>query len=282
MRFPVILMLGFFSPALMWGESPFEQAARMREAARQRAFDRGQKTAIPATEKRESIASLPDDSPTAQRSSDGTLVKQGAPSANVYNRVMEARRYFKNQNPWLRNANDNFIDDPVFTKTVELETVQRYPELSKQDSVFALRHAGISRWVDSHQPPLARDSRRKLLIAHMVSLELYGRMRDDSLGLGKSTKPAEKPQKTSSFLDRNQFEITASEQQVQMPDGIKATFQIGRLGMADEIHWDQNQQHQSILIPQAMSGLIKLPNGRDKRYQRLEMPDKSWRFIFTP
>lgn len=282
MRFPVILMLGLLSPALMRGESLFEQAARMREAARQRAFDRGQKTALPAAEKRESIASLPDSSASAERSADGVLVKQGAPSANVYNRVMEERRYFKNQNPWQRNANDTFIDDPAFTKTVELVTLQRYPELSKKDSAFALRHAGISRWVDSHQPPLARDSRRKLLIAHMVSLELYGRMREDSLGMGKHNRSAEQTQKTTPLLDRNHFEITVSDEQVSMPDGAKATFQIGRMGMADEIRWNENQQPQSISIPQAMSGSTQLPNGRTMRYQRVKMSDRNWKFIFTP
>jgi hypothetical protein len=54
------------------------------------------------------------------------------------------------------------------------------------------------------------------------------------------------------------------------------------MGMADEIRWNENQQPQSISIPQAMSGSTQLPNGRTMRYQRVKMSDQSWKFIFTP
>ena len=282
MRFPVIFMLGFFSPALMWGENPFEQAARMREAARQKAFDRGQKTALPAAEKREKIAGQTDIRRSVSRSADSQIISQDAPSANVYNRVMEMGRYFKASKGALPNANDTHINTPAAAEMYDKEAERLYPELKKSDSAFSMRHAVISRWVDTRQPPLAKDSRRKLLIAHMVSLELKGHLREDEyhIGLNVATMPpiTESPE----FLKWNTFEITVNETKARLPDGQTGTFTAGVFGGSDCITWKHEGIEQTIKIPLASKGVSRLPGGKNKKYMRQETLKQGWRFTFLP
>lgn len=311
-----LLLLGFLSPALAQEESVFDKAARAREAARQRAldrgprtampagdgeesvfekmararevarqhaFDRGQRTALPAAEERESIGKLETAPANAVKSADGKPVNQGAPAAAVYNRVMETARHFKHYNdPKLRNANDTFTDSPEMVEKVIKEAQRLYPDLLSPQSAFAMRHAAINRWVDSRQPPLAKDARRVLLIAHMVSLELTGGVRTDKFGLGQIPKLHQIGQRPPAFIKRNNFEIEVQGDVALLPDGLRGTVKRGKEGRPDVIQWLDAEGSHSLLIPDEDAGLVELFFMYSCHYQRTETLDGNYRLRFTP
>lgn len=282
MRLALILMLGLLSPLLMLGQNPFDEAASKREAARQKAFDRGQKTALPAAEKREKIAKQKETAQNAQRSAKGEPIKQGAPSSHIYNRVMEMRRHVNQSENVLSNANDTFVNHPAATEMYDKETERLYPDIKRPDSAFALRHAAISEWIAVRQPPLAKDSRRKLLIAHMVSLEQTGQLHEDDhhIGLNITTMPPK--HQGPDFLKRSTFEIIVDEANARLPDGVTGTFTAGAFGGSDRITWQHEGLHQFISIPQASKGLSLLPDGSEKKYMRQQTLNQGWRFTFLP
>ncbi len=261
--------------------SRFDKAAGEREAARQRAFDRGQKTALPAQEERESIGHMSQAS-NAQRAEDGTVVNQGAPAAAVYNRVMETRRFFEHyRDPTLRNVNDSFTDTPADRAKYEQEALRVYPELLRHQSAFALRQAAIDRWIDSRQPPLARDSRRKLLVAHMVSLELTGNLRGDKFGFGQRPILHRKGQRPPAFIIRNSFEMEVLGIEATLPDGLRGRVTRGQNGQPDLIEWLDAEGIHRILIPQEASGRVRLFLHYDCDYRRQELQGGNYRVRFT-
>lgn len=262
-------------------ESVFDKASRDRASATQRAFDRGQKTALPAQEERESIGRMGPGS-NAQRAEDGSAVKQGAPAAAVYNRVMETRRFFEHyRDPTLRNVNDSFTDSPADRAKYEQEALRIYPELLQPQSAFALRQAAIDRWIDSRQPPLARDARRKLLVAHMVSLELNGNLRGDKFGFGQRPILHSKGQRPPAFIIRNSFEVEVLGNEVTLPDGLRGKVIRGQNGKPDLIEWLDAEGIHSILIPQEASGQLRLFLHYDCDYRRQELQGGNYRVRFT-
>lgn len=279
-----LLLLGFFSPALAQvEESVFEKAARAREVARQRAFDRGQRTALPAAEERESIGNLETSPANAVKSADGKTVTTGAPAAAVYNRVMETARHFEHyRDPTLRNANDSFTDSPEVAAKILKEAQRLYPDLLSPQSAFAMRHAAISRWVDSRQPPLAKDARRVLLIAHMVSLELTGGVRTDKFGLGQIPRLHQIGQRPPNFIKRNNFEIEVQGDVALLPDGLRGTVKRGKEGRPDVIQWLDAEGSHSLQIEAVDSGRVELFSGYVCHYQRTETLDGNYRLRFTP
>jgi hypothetical protein len=261
--------------------SVFEKAGRERAAATQRAFDRGQKTALPAQEERESIGRMGPGS-NAQRAEDGSVVKQGAPEAAVYNRVMETRRFFEHyHDPFLRNVNDSFTDSPDDRAKYEQEALRVYPELTSPQSAFALRQVAIDRWIDSRQPPLARDSRRKLLVAHMVSLELTGNLRGDRFGLGQRPILHRKGPRPPAFIIRNSFEMEVLGNEATLPDGLRGKVTRGQNGQPDLIQWLDAEGIHRILIPQETSGQVRLFLHYDCDYRRQELLNGNYRVRFT-
>ncbi len=262
-------------------ESVFDQASRERAAATQRAFDRGQKTALPAQEERESIGRL-GPGKHAQRAEDGSVVKEGAPSAAVYNRVMETRRFFEHyRDPTLRNVNDSFTDTPADRAKYEQEALRVYPELQRPQSAFALRQAAIDLWIDSRQPPLARDSRRKLLVAHMVSLEITGHLRGDKFGVGQSPILHRMGQRPPAFIKRNNFDVEVQGDEVILPDGLRGKVTRGQNGKPDLIEWLDAEGMHSILVPQEASGQVRLFSLHDCDYRRQELQGGNFRVSFT-
>ena len=265
-------LLGFLAMQTAGAQSinPFE-----------RAFDRGQKTALPAQEERESIGHMSQASNT-QKAEDGTVVNQGAPAAAVYNRVMETRRFFEHyRDPTLRNVNDSFTDTPADRTKYEQETLRIYPELQRPQSAFALRQAAIDRWLDSRQPPLARDSRRKLLVAHMVSLELTGNLRGDKFGFGQSPILHRKGQRPPAFIIRNSFEIVVNGSEVTLPDGLRGKATRGQSGQPDLIEWLDSEGSHRLLIPQEANGQVRLFLSYDCDYRRQELQGGNYRVRFT-
>lgn len=262
-------------------DSVFDKAARDRASATQRAFDRGQKTALPAQEERESIGRMGPGS-NAQRAEDGSVVKQGAPEAAVYNRVMETRRFFEHyHDPLLRNVNDSFTDSPDDRAKYEQEALRVYPELLSPQSAFTLRQAAIDRWIDSRQPPLARDSRRKLLVAHMVSLELTGNLRGDKYGLGQRPLIHRKGPRPPAFIIRNSFEMEVIGNEATLPDGLRGKVTRGQNGQPDLIQWLDAEGDHRILIPQEASGQVRLFLHYDCDYRRQELQNGNYRVRFT-
>lgn len=276
------MLCSFFSSALALAENPFDAAAREREVARQRAFDRGQRTALPAAEKRESIARLPSDSVNAERSVDGRVVNQGPPSAAVYNRVMETRRHFQNNaSGHFWNANDTFTDDATLAESVQAEARLLYPDLTKPNSAFAMRFAVINRWIDSRQPPLAKDSRRDLLVSHMVSLELSGGMVKDSLGLAQVPDSEATGVKTAIVTKKPQFEIEVRADRAFFPDGLVGNVTRGGLGSPDIIQWlDAAGTHQ-ISLPQQTEGQVSFSATEHRTFQRIPMLNGDYRVRFS-
>lgn len=280
--FYLVMIVGLLPSAFLQGESPFDLATRQREAARQKAFDRGQKTALPAAEQREKIAGQAEAGRNAPRSADAQVVDQGAPSSNVYNRVMEMERHLKAPEDSISNANDIFINHPTATKLYNKEAERLYPDILRPDSAFAMRHAAISRWVDARQPPLAKDSRRKLLIAHMVSLEQTGRLHEDEHHIGRNVSSAQPVLKAPAFLGWSTFEITIDENQARLPDGGTGSFTAGVFGGPDSITWSHAGVNQTIKIPLATKGISVLPQNKKKKYIRQETLKQGWRFTFLP
>lgn len=263
-------------------DDAFDKANNVRESARQRAFDRGQKTALPAQEERESIGRMPDVARNAVRADDGSVVTQGPPAAAVYNRVMETQRFFAHyQDPYLRNANDSFTDKPEDRKIYETEAQRLYPELLLPKSTFAMRQSAIDRWVDSHQPPLVRDARRKLLVAHMVSLELTGKVRADRFGLGQVPQLHMMGQRPPAFIKRNNFDIEVRENEVKLPDGLRGKVTRGKDKLPDIIEWLDAEGSHRIAVPQEPSGKLRLFKNYDCDYRRYELQDGNYRVIFT-
>lgn len=239
--------------------NPFDRAANDREAARQRAFDRGQQNALPAQEERESLGRLPGESAGAVRSADGRVIRQGAPLAAVYNRVMETRRFFSHyHDPHLRNANDWFTATPEDRRRFDQEAHRLYPELAQPQSAFALRQSAIEAWVDARRPPLSQDARRTLLIAHMVSLELFGSLRSDQFGLGQVPKMHTFGQLPPAFIKRDNFEIQVIGTEAVLPDGLRGRVTRGQGGAADLVEWLDAEGRHRLSIPQAATGRLPL------------------------
>lgn len=282
MRLHHLLVFGLLLPVFSQAESPFEKASRNREAARQKAFDRGQKTALPAAEQREKIADQKDVPLNALRTGDGEPVYEGPPSSKVYNRVMETQRHLRLPPGAIPNANDTFISTPEATEFYDQEAERLYPQIKQPGSAFAMRHAVISRWIDNRQPPLAKDSRRKLLIAHMVSLELKGRLHEDAHFIGRNIKEAPTRSPSADFLSWSTFEITVNGDSARLPDGQIATFKAGAFNGADQITWQQNGLSQTITIPPAGKGVSVLPGNQKKKYLRQPTLNDGWRFTFLP
>jgi len=276
------LFLGYFLfGALALAENPFEKAAHDREVARQRAFDRGQKTALPAAEQREAIGRLSTDAANAVRSADDQAINQGPPSAAVYHRVMETRRHFKHDpDPYLWNANDTFNDSPELAVKVRKEAEQIYPDLAKPNSAFAMRFAAMNRWVDSRQPPLARDSRRMLLVCHMVSLELTGSMAADSLGLAQVPMSERMGLNQPTVLKTATFEIQVRGESAILPEGLKGKVKRGGLGSPDLIEWQDATGVHQLLLPQQLEGQVSFSAKDLRSYQRFPLLKGDFRVRF--
>ncbi len=263
-------------------EQVFDKGAAIQQAARQRAFDRGQKTALPAQEERESLGRLPEPSNNAIRAEDGSAVKQGAPAAATYNRVMETRRHFTHYGDiHLRNVNDSYTDKPEDRKRYDAEAERIYPELHRQQSAFALRHQAIGKWIDSRQPPLATDARRRLLLAHMVSLELFGQLRLDCLGIGQIPQIHYMGQRPPAFIKRNNFEVEVKGDVALLPDGLRGKVIRGQEDKPDIIQWLDAEGIHILQVPQEASGKVRLFKDYDCDYRRLELQGANFRIIFT-
>lgn len=276
---------GSLRPAKIPGpnsEHVFDKASNERDSSRQRAFDRGQSTALPAQEERESLGRLPGVANNAVRAENGTVVNQGAPAAAVYNRVMETQRFFSHyQDPYLWNANDVFTDKPEDRKMYDAEADRLYPDVLSPQSAFTLRHTAINRWIDSRQPPLARDARRKLLVAHMVSLELTGKVRRDKFGLGQIPVLHMIGQRPPAFIKRNNFEVEVRDDEVKLPDGLRGTVLRGKDGRPDIIEWLDAEGSHVIHIPQEEQGKLRLFKDYDCDYRRLKLQNDNFRVIFS-
>lgn len=280
MTSPATRLMFFLSVAMAGAAqetNPFDKAAKEREAARQRAFERGQRNELPAREKRENLGRL-DSSTGAMLDEKGRPVNPGPPSAAVYNRVMETERHFKHHNdPYLWNVNDVFTDDPKVREKMEAEARRLYPDLLCERSAFALRQAAINRWIDSRSPPLARDSRRMLLVAHMVSLELTGVLRQDSFGIGqvplKQMVGASRPL----LLRHGSLEISVQGDQAGLPDGLVGKVTRGQEGRPDVIEWLDAEGAHKLMIPQTQTGLASFSSGDQRSYARLPGVSGSYR-----
>lgn len=271
----------FLLSAQALAENPFEKAAHDREVARQRAFDRGQKTALPAAEQREAIGRLSTDAANAVRSADDQVINQGPPSAAVYHRVMETRRHFKHDpDPYLWNANDTFNDSPELAIKVRKEAEQIYPDLAKPNSAFAMRFAALNRWVDSRQPPLARDSRRMLLVSHMVSLELTGSMAADSLGLAQVPMSERMGLNQPTVLKAATFEIQVRGETAFLPEGLKGKVKRGGLGSPDLIEWQDATGVHQLILPQQSEGQVSFSAKDLRSYQRFPLLKGDFRVRF--
>lgn len=263
-------------------EHGFDKASNTRESARQRAFDRGQKTALPAQEERESLGHLPGVPSNAIRDEKGGVVQQGAPSAAVYNRVMETRRFFRHYlDTSLWNANDSFTDKADDRKSHDAEALRIYPELRRPQSGFSLRQAAINRWIDARQPPLARDSRRTLLVAHMVSLELYGQLRKDRFGIGQIPWEHYIGQRPPAFIERNNFMVEVQGDVVLLPDGLRGKVIRGRDDQPDVLQWLDAEGAHAVSVPQEASGKVQLFKDYDCDYRRIELPKGNYKIIFS-
>lgn len=264
-------------------ESVFDKAARAREAARQRAFDRGQRTALPAAEERESIGRMQEPEANAVRSEDGKVISQGPPSAAVYNRVMETARFFKHYgDPYLRNANDTFTDSPAIAKKALEESQRIYPDLLKPQSAFALRYAAINHWVDRHQPPLVKDARRPLLVSHMVSLEQAGQARQDRFGLSQFPMMHSLGERPPTFIKRNSFEIEVQGEIALLPDGLRGTVKRGQNGSDDIIQWLDAEGNHTLRIPNSQKSRVEIFRAYDCDCRRTETLNGNYRLRFTP
>ena len=260
----------------------FDQAADRREAARQRAFDRGQRTALPAQEERESIGRMVTPAANAPRAADGSVVKQGPPAAAVYNRVMETRRHFQHyQDPFLWNVNDSFTDKPEDRAKFEQEALRIYPELSQPQSPVAMRHAEIVRWLDTRLPPLARDARRQLLVAHMVSLELHHYLRGDRFGLGQVPRIHRFGQRPPAFIKRNNFIVEVVGTDLLLPDGLKGKVIRGKDGQPDLLDWLDGEGRHQIWVPQEPQGRVEFFTNHYCDYRRQELQGGNYRILFT-
>ena len=310
-----LLILGLLSTATAQDESPFANAKRDRDAAvqraldrikkptlrpiqvgnpllksenaraaaLQRAFDRGQRTALPAAEERESIGKLEGVPKGVKRSEDGKVVYQGPPAAAVYNRVMETARHFKHYGDVnLRNANDTFTDSSEVAEKMSEEAHGLYPDLDKPQSAFVLRYTAINRWVDSRQPPLVKDARRVLLVAHMVSLELTGQVRPDRFNLGQIPAMHFLGQIPPAFIKRSSFEIIVQGNLALLPDGLRGTVIRGTEDKPDIIQWLDNEGAHRVLFPAADSGRITLFHAYDCNYRRIETLGSGFRLLVTP
>lgn len=282
MSYRGLFICSLFYSASVLAENPFDKAAREREVARQRAFDRGQKTALPAAEEREALGRLNADSMNAKRSAEGAIVNQGAPSAAVYNRVMETRRHFKDHpDPFLWNANDTFTDSLELAKTVQKEALLIYPDLTKPNSTFAMRFVAINRWVDSRQPPLAKDARRVLLVSHMVSLELAGSMARDSLGLAQVPTSEKNGTNKPAILIEDTFEIEVRGDSALLPNGLKCKVMRGALRNPDVIQWMDDQGAHEISLPQQTEGSVFFTPSHARHFRRIEMLNGDFRARFS-
>lgn len=274
------LFLGcFLCSAHALAENPFEKAAHDREVARQRAFDRGQKTALPAAEQREAIGRLPAGTANAVRSADGQVVSQGPPSAAVYHRVMETRRHFKHD-LYLWNANDTFIESSELAAKVRQEAERIYPDLAKPNSAFAMRFAAMNRWIDARQPPLARDSRRMLLVCHMVSLELTGSMAADSFGLAQVPMSERMGFNQPTLLKAATFEIQVRGEIALLPEGLKGKVKRGGLGNPDLIEWQDATGVHQVSLPQQSRGQASFSTQGSRSYQRFPLLNGDFRVCF--
>ncbi len=306
-----LLILGLLSTATAQDESPFAKAERdraaavqraldrtkkptlrpiqegnplvkgeyARAAALQRAFDRGQRTALPAAEERESIGKMERNGPSEK----GKAVNQGPPAAAVYNRVMETARHFKHyEDPNLRNANDSFTSSPEVAQQMCEEAQRLYPELDMPQSAFALRYAAINRWVDSRQPPLVKDARRVLLVAHMVSLELTGQVRPDKFNLGQIPAMHFLGQLPPAFIKRSSFEIIVQGDVALLPYGLRGTVIRGGGDKPDIVQWLDAEGAHKVLFPAADSGRITLFHAYDCDYRRIETLGSDFRLLVTP
>ena len=259
----------------------YEKAANERAAAEQRAFDRGQKTTLPAQEERESIGRM-GAAANAKRAEDGNVVKQGAPAAAVYNRVMETRRHFQHYgDPFLWNVNDSFTDKPEDRVKFEQEALRIYPELLSARSAFAMRQSEIDRWLDSRRPPLARDARRKLLVAHMVSLELHHYLRGDRFGIGQVPRLHRLGQRPPAFIKRNNFLVEVTGSDVLLPDGLHGRVIRGKDSKPDILEWLDAEGRHQLLVPQEASGQVELFKDYLCNYRRLELQGGNYRLIFS-
>jgi hypothetical protein len=276
-----LLLCLVFSSVWALAENPFDQATREREVARQRAFDRGQKTALPAAEEREAIGRLPAESVNAKRSVEGRVINQGPPAAAVYNRVMETRRHFRdNDDPYLWNANDTFTNSPALAESVRKEAQILYPDLSKPDSAFALRFTAINRWIDSRQPPLAKDSRRMMLVAHMVSLELTGGMAADSMGLAQIPMSQQMGANTPTVLKHASFDIEVKGERAFFPEGLVGKVTRGGLGSPDIIEWLDAEGTHQISLPQQTEGSVLFSATQRRAFQRTQLLNGDFRVRF--
>jgi len=259
----------------------YEKAANEREAAEQRAFDRGQRTTLPAQEERESIGRM-GAAANAKRAEDGSVVKQGAPAAAVYNRVMETRRHFQHYgDPFLWNVNDSFTDKPEDRVKFEQEALRIYPELLSARSAFAMRQSEIDRWLDSRRPPLAGDARRKLLVAHMVSLELHHYLRGDRFGIGQVPQLHRLGQRPPAFIKRNNFVVEVSGTDVLLPDGLRGKVIRGKGSQPDIFEWLDAEGRHQLLVPQEEAGQVELFKDYLCNYRRLELQGGNYRLIFS-
>ncbi len=276
---------GLSLTALLWSagasaQNAFDQAERQREAARQRAFERGQKTELPARESREEIGRLP-----MNPSITTSTLREGPPAADVYNRVMETARHFRHSDdPNLRNVNDSFSSDPAVQEVMKREAQRLYPDLKRPESDFAKRQASINRWIDLRSPPLAKDARRELLVAHMVSLELTGRLRPDDFGLGQipqRQKLAGAAQACPSVALQATFEFEVEGGEVRLPGQQRGSITRGKMGAPDVIRWIDAEGGHALRLPQAPEGVVYFSGFEPRRYVRMPGVRDNYRVRFS-
>jgi hypothetical protein len=272
---------GLTLTTLLWAagaeaQNAFDQAERQREIARQRAFERGQKTELPARESREEIGRLPTRTPT---------LRDGPPAADVYNRVMETARHFRHSHdPQLRNVNDTFTSDPAIRMVIQRETERLYPDLKRPGSDFSKRQASINRWIDMRSPPLAKDARRELLVAHMVSLELTGSLRLDDFGLGQipqRQKLAGAALICPNVALKGSFEFEVEGTEVRLPGDERGSVTRGQDGAPDVIRWIDCEGGHTLRLPQTPGGIVYFSGFEPRRYVRIPGVRDSYRVRFS-
>lgn len=276
---------GLTLTVLLWAagasaQNPFDQAEQRRQAARQRVFERGQKTELPAREHREEIGRLRDRAPTG-----ADALRESPPMADVYNRVMETARHFRqSQDPELRNVNDTFTSDPAIRLVMQREAQRLYPDLKRPESEFSKRQASINRWIDRRSPPLAKDARRELLVAHMVSLELTGSLRPDDFGLGQipqTQRLAGAALVCPEVALKGSFEFEVEGTEVRLPTQERGSITRGQNGAPDVIHWIDGAGGHTLRLPQALEGVVFFSGFEPRRYVRIPGVRDNYRVRFS-
>lgn len=156
-----------------------QDAAAKRDSARQRAQDRIFQSVEKAREK--------------------TGISRGLfnpPPLEYYNRVMQAERTLRDRTQ--SNVSDNIRDVSRWNSPEEnfrlqqvarQEALQLYPQLADPGSAFSRRCREVVEWMQSQHMPVVHDARLPLIVSHIVSLEQFGAMRQDAVGIAKPEAP---------------------------------------------------------------------------------------------